>query len=117
MNGISGRVSDQERIRKQRAKEVTQAGKLNPVIVALLLAGLDFLSAGALQQGDRLCTLPAALFLILWLQKKRIDWRRGFANCSIYRSRVSDGFDGDLVGTLSSNSRLGRCLRLGRWSA
>ena len=22
------------------------------------------------------CTLPAALFLILWLQKKRIDWRR-----------------------------------------
>src|SRR5436190_3405627 len=30
----------------------------------------------ALSAKSTACTLPAALFLILWLQKKRIDWRR-----------------------------------------
>jgi tetratricopeptide (TPR) repeat protein len=30
----------------------------------------------ALSAKSTACTLPAALFLILWLEKKRIDWRR-----------------------------------------
>ena len=69
--------------------------------MALLLAGLDFLSAGALQQGDRLYTAGGALPDFM-ATKETNRLAASFANCSIYRSRVSDGFDGDLVGTLSS---------------
>src|SRR6266481_4881699 len=61
--------------RKQRAKEVTQAGKLNPSSWRFYWLALIFYLL-ALCSKATACTLPAALFLILWLQKKRIDWRR-----------------------------------------
>ncbi len=60
---------------KQRAKEVTQAGKLNPSSWRFYWLALIFYLL-ALCSKATACTLPAALFLILWLQKKRIDWRR-----------------------------------------
>jgi len=61
--------------RKQRAKEVTQAGKPNPSSWRFYWLALIFYLL-ALCSKATACTLPAALFLILWLQKKRIDWRR-----------------------------------------
>jgi tetratricopeptide (TPR) repeat protein len=60
---------------KQGAKEVTQAGKLNPASWHFYWLALIFYLL-ALCSKATACTLPAALFLILWLQKKRIDWRR-----------------------------------------
>src|SRR6267378_3445047 len=60
---------------KQRAKEVTQAGKLNPSSWRFYWLALIFYLL-ALCSKATACTLPAALFLILWLQKKRIDSRR-----------------------------------------
>lgn len=61
--------------RKQRAKEVTEAGKLNRLSWRFYWLALIFYLL-ALCSKATACTLPAALFLILWLQKKRIDWRR-----------------------------------------
>ena len=61
--------------RKQRAKEVTKAGKLNRLSWPFYWLALIFYLL-ALCSKTTACTLPAALFLILWLQKKRIDWRR-----------------------------------------
>jgi len=61
--------------RKQRAKEVTQAGKLGPLSWRFYWLALIFYVL-ALCSKSTASTLPAALFLILWLQKKRIDWRR-----------------------------------------
>lgn len=60
---------------KQRAKEVTKAGKLNRLSWPFYWLALIFYLL-ALCSKTTACTLPAALFLILWLQKKRIDWRR-----------------------------------------
>jgi tetratricopeptide (TPR) repeat protein len=60
---------------KQRAKEVTQAGELNPSSWRFYWLALIFYVL-ALCSKATACTLPAALFLILWLQKKRIDWQR-----------------------------------------
>ena len=60
---------------EQRAKEVTQAGKLNPLPWRFYGLALIFYLL-ALCSKATACTLPAALFLILWLQKKPIDWRR-----------------------------------------
>ena len=60
---------------KQRANEVTQAGELNPLSWRFYWLALIFYLL-ALCSKATACTLPAALFLILWLQKKRIDWRR-----------------------------------------
>jgi tetratricopeptide (TPR) repeat protein len=61
--------------RKQRTKEVTQAGKLDPLSWRFYWLALIFYVL-ALCSKSTACTLPAALFLILWLQKKRIDLRR-----------------------------------------
>jgi tetratricopeptide (TPR) repeat protein len=61
--------------RKQRAIEVTEAGKLNRVSWRFYWLALIFYLL-ALSSKATACTLPAVLFLILWLQKKRIDWRR-----------------------------------------
>jgi hypothetical protein len=70
-------------------------------VVALLLAGLAFLSAGALQQIDRLHAACGALpDFVATEETNRLA--ASFANCAVCRSRVSDGFDGNLVGTLSS---------------
>jgi protein O-mannosyl-transferase len=60
---------------KQRAKEVTQAGKLNRLSWPFYWLALIFYLL-ALCSKSTACTLPAALFLILWLEKRRIDWRR-----------------------------------------
>jgi tetratricopeptide (TPR) repeat protein len=60
---------------KQRAKEVTQAGKPDPSSWRFYWLALIFYVL-ALCSKATACTLPAALFLILWLQKKRIDWPR-----------------------------------------
>jgi len=60
---------------KQRAKEVTDAGKLNPLSWRFYWLALIFYVL-ALCSKSTACTLPAALFLILWLQRKRIDLRR-----------------------------------------
>ena len=60
---------------KQRAKEVTQAGKLKPLSWRFYWLALIFYVL-ALCSKSTACTLPAALFLILWLQKKRIDLPR-----------------------------------------
>ena len=60
---------------KQRAKGLTQTGKLNPLSWRSYWLALIFYLL-ALCSKSTACTLPAALFLILWLQKKRIDWRR-----------------------------------------
>lgn len=57
------------------ANEVTQAGKPNPSSWRFYWLALLFYVL-ALCSKATACTLPAALFLILWLQKKRIDWRR-----------------------------------------
>lgn len=62
-------------IREQRGKEVTQADTLNRVPWRFYWLALIFYLL-ALCSKATACTLPAALFLILWLQKKRIDWRR-----------------------------------------
>jgi tetratricopeptide (TPR) repeat protein len=59
---------------KQRAKEVIQADKLNPLSWRFYWLALIFYLL-ALCSKATACTLPAALFLILWLQKKRIGWR------------------------------------------
>jgi tetratricopeptide (TPR) repeat protein len=59
----------------QPAKEVTQAGEPNPLSWRFYWLALIFYLL-ALCSKSTACTLPAALFLILWLQKKRIDWRR-----------------------------------------
>jgi len=64
-----------EPYRKQPAKEVTQAGKPNPSSWRFYWLALIFYLL-ALCSKATACTLPAALFLILWLEKKRIDWRR-----------------------------------------
>jgi tetratricopeptide (TPR) repeat protein len=61
--------------RRRRAKEVTQARKLNRLSWRFYWLALIFYLL-ALCSKATACTLPAALFLILWLQKKRIDWRR-----------------------------------------
>ena len=61
--------------RKQRAKEAIEAGKLNRLSWRFYWLALIFYLL-ALCSKTTACTLPAALFLILWLQKKRIDWRR-----------------------------------------
>jgi tetratricopeptide (TPR) repeat protein len=60
---------------KQRAKKVTQAGKLGPLSWRFYWLALIFYVL-ALCSKSTACTLPAALFLILWLQKKRIDLPR-----------------------------------------
>jgi protein O-mannosyl-transferase len=60
---------------KQCAKEATQRGKLNPLSWRFYWLALIFYLL-ALCSKATACTLPAALFLILWLQKKPIDWRR-----------------------------------------
>ena len=60
---------------EQHAKGVTQSGKLNPLSWRFYWLALIFYLL-ALCSKSTACTLPAALFLILWLQKKRIDWRR-----------------------------------------
>ena len=59
---------------KQRAKEVTQGGKPSPSWRFYWLALIFYVLA--LCSKTTACTLPAALFLILWLQKKPIYWRR-----------------------------------------
>ena len=59
----------------QRAKELTQADKANPPSWRFYWLALMFYLL-ALCSKTTACTLPVALFLILWLQKKRIDWRR-----------------------------------------
>ena len=61
--------------KKQRAKEVTEAGKPHRLSWPFYWLALIFYLL-ALCSKATACTLPAALFLILWLQKKRIDWRR-----------------------------------------
>jgi protein O-mannosyl-transferase len=61
--------------RRRRAKEVTQARKLSRLPWCFYWLALIFYLL-ALCSKATACTLPAALFLILWLQKKRIDWRR-----------------------------------------
>jgi tetratricopeptide (TPR) repeat protein len=61
--------------RKQRAREVTEPGKLNRISWPFYWLALIFYLL-ALCSKATACTLPAALFLILWLQKKRIDWQR-----------------------------------------
>jgi len=61
--------------RNQRAKEVTEVGKFNRLSWRFYWLALIFYLL-ALCSKATACTLPAALFLILWLQKKRIDWRR-----------------------------------------
>jgi tetratricopeptide (TPR) repeat protein len=60
---------------KQGTKELTQTGKLNRLLWLFYCLALIFYLL-ALCSKATACTLPAALFLILWLQKKRIDWRR-----------------------------------------
>lgn len=60
---------------KQRAKGLSQTGKLRPLSWRFYWLALIFYSL-ALCSKSTACTLPAALFLILWLQKKRIGWRR-----------------------------------------
>src|SRR5207244_13128495 len=67
----------------------------------LFPAVLDVRCSAALQQGDRLYAAGGALPDFL-AANETPRLAANFANCSIYRSRVSDGFDGDLVGTLSS---------------
>jgi tetratricopeptide (TPR) repeat protein len=52
-----------------------QAGKLIPLSWLFYSLALVFYLL-ALCSKATACTLPAALFLILWLQKKPIDWRR-----------------------------------------
>jgi tetratricopeptide (TPR) repeat protein len=59
---------------KQHTRRLTQSGKLNPLWSFYWLALIFYLLA--LCSKSTACTLPVALFLILWLQKKRIDWRR-----------------------------------------
>jgi protein O-mannosyl-transferase len=61
---------------KQRAKEVPQVSNINSSAWRFYWLALVFYVL-ALCSKSTACTLPAALFLILWLQKKRIDWRRG----------------------------------------
>jgi tetratricopeptide (TPR) repeat protein len=60
---------------KQRPKEVIQSDKLNPLSWRFYCLALIFYVL-ALCSKATACTLPAALFLILWLQKKPIGWRR-----------------------------------------
>jgi hypothetical protein len=72
----SQRPSPQSRAHgKEPAKEATEAGKLNRLSWPFYWLALIFYLL-ALCSKATACTLPAALFLILWLQKKRIDWRR-----------------------------------------
>ena len=59
----------------QRAKEVTPADDLTRSSWRFYWLALIFYLL-ALCSKATACTLPAALFLIVWLQKKRIDWRR-----------------------------------------
>ena len=61
--------------RKRDAKQVIQAGKLNQLSWRFYWLALLFYVL-ALCSKSTACTLPAALFLILWLQKKRIDLPR-----------------------------------------
>lgn len=60
---------------KQRVKEVTEALKRDRLSWPFYWLALIFYLL-ALCSKATACTLPAALFLILWLQKKRINWRR-----------------------------------------
>ena len=57
------------------AKKGTLDGKISSVSWRFYWLALVFYLL-ALSSKATACTLPAALFLILWLQKKRIDWRR-----------------------------------------
>jgi protein O-mannosyl-transferase len=61
---------------KQRAKEVAEGSNVNPLSWRFYWLALIFYVL-ALCSKSTACTLPAALFLILWLQKKPIGWRRG----------------------------------------
>ena len=69
------RFSDRERMGSSARKRLTQTGELNPLSWRSYWLALIFYLL-ALCSKSTACTLPAALFLILWLQKKRIDWRR-----------------------------------------
>ena len=60
---------------RQRQKEVNETDKLSRLPWRFYWLALIFYLL-ALCSKATACTLPAALFLILWLQKKRIDWRR-----------------------------------------
>jgi len=60
---------------RQRQKEVNESDKLSRLPWRFYWLALIFYLL-ALCSKATACTLPAALFLILWLQKKRIDWRR-----------------------------------------
>src|SRR5262249_26209491 len=60
---------------KQRAKEATEAGKFSRLPWRFYWLALVFYLL-ALYSKATACTLPAVLFLILWLQKKRIDRHR-----------------------------------------
>jgi len=60
---------------RQRANEAKEPGKLNRSLWRFYLLALIFYLL-ALCSKSTACTLPAALFLILWLQKKPIDSRR-----------------------------------------
>src|SRR5262245_36276454 len=60
---------------RPRPEEATQDGKISRVSWRFYWLALIFYLL-ALSSKATACTLPAALFLILWLQKKRIDWRR-----------------------------------------
>jgi len=59
----------------ERAKGVTQAGTLNLWSWRFYWLALIFYLLALCSKATS-CTLPAALFLILWLQKKPINWRR-----------------------------------------
>ena len=60
---------------RQRQKEVNEPDKLSRLPWRFYWLALIFYLL-ALCSKATACTLPAALFLILWLQRKPIDWRR-----------------------------------------
>src|ERR1700747_146795 len=86
-------------------------------LLALVLYGL------ALSAKTTACTLPAALLLILWLKRKRIDWRRilqvipflliglGMGLITIWWERYHQGTGRALFGFLSPLERVLICSR------